>query len=86
MEIRSSTSLRNEYNKVSDYCKATGEPVFLTKNGDGDLVVMSIESYEDREETLRIREKLLEVEYARLKGAKPYTVDDLAKALSDIVD
>ena len=85
MEIKSSTSLRNQYNEISDYCKKTGEPVYLTKNGDGDLVVMSIEAFVKKEEILRIKEKLLEVEYARLKGAKDYTLDELETALQRII-
>ena len=44
--IISSTKLRNEYNAVSEECHATGQPVFVTRNGNGDLAVMSIESYE----------------------------------------
>ena len=42
MMIKPSTSLRNEYNEISSYCKQNKQPVFLTKNGEGDLVVMSM--------------------------------------------
>ena len=72
MEIKSSTSLRNQYNEISDYCKETGQPVYLTKNGEGDLVVMSVKAFEERESILKIKEKLLEVKLARLNGAKGY--------------
>lgn len=44
--IRSSTDLRNNYNEVSNFCRESQEPVFITKNGRGDLAVMSIENYE----------------------------------------
>ena len=44
--IRPSTDLRNKYNEISDFCNKYTEPVFITKNGKGDLVVMSIETYE----------------------------------------
>lgn len=44
--IISSAKLRNEYNAVSDECHATGQPVFVTRNGNGDLAVMSMEAYE----------------------------------------
>lgn len=44
--IISSTRLRNEYNAVSEECHATGQPVFVTRNGNGDLAVMSMEAYE----------------------------------------
>lgn len=44
--IKSSADLRNSYNQISELCHAYGEPVFITKNGKGDLAVMSIEAYE----------------------------------------
>lgn len=44
--IRSSADLRNSYNEISTFCHLYGEPVFITKNGKGDLAVMSIEAYE----------------------------------------
>ncbi len=46
-EIRSSAELRNRYNEISTFCHEYAEPVFITKNGKGDLAVMSIEKYED---------------------------------------
>lgn len=44
--IRSSADLRNHYNEISNFCHDYSEPVFITKNGKGDLAVMSIEAYE----------------------------------------
>ena len=44
--IRSSADLRNNYNDISSFCHDYSEPVFITKNGKGDLAVMSIEAYE----------------------------------------
>lgn len=44
--IKSSTDLRNNYNDISSFCHESREPVFITKNGQGDLAVMSIETYE----------------------------------------
>lgn len=44
--IISSTKLRNEYNEVSQTRHGQMAPVFVTRNGDGDLAVMSIEAYE----------------------------------------
>lgn len=45
--IKSSAELRNNYNKISTFCHTYTEPVFITKNGKGDLAVMSIEAYEE---------------------------------------
>ena len=44
--IRSSADLRNSYNEISTFCHQYSEPVFITKNGKGDLAVLSIETYE----------------------------------------
>jgi len=44
--IRPSADLRNKYNEISELCHKYSEPVFITKNGTGDLAVMSIEAYE----------------------------------------
>ena len=44
--IKSSAELRNSYNDISNFCHTYAEPVFITKNGKGDLAVMSIEVYE----------------------------------------
>ena len=46
-KIRSSADLRNNYNEISTFCHDYAEPVFITKNGKGDLAVMSIETYEE---------------------------------------
>jgi prevent-host-death family protein len=45
-KIISSAELRNKYNEVSEQCHRYGEPTFVTKNGKGDLAIMSIEAYE----------------------------------------
>lgn len=45
--IKSSAELRNDYNGISNLCHEYNETVFITKNGKGDLAVMSIQSYEN---------------------------------------
>ena len=49
MQIRPSAAIRQNYNDISKLCKQTGEPVYLTRNGEGDLVVMDIEAFDRRE-------------------------------------
>lgn len=86
MVIKPSTCLRNDYNNISEFCKKENQPVFLTKNGEGDLVVMSLEAYSCREEMLDLREKLLEAEAQRLSGEKKYTIDEVNKKLEEIIN
>ena len=85
MMIRPSTCLRNEYNDIAEFCKTENQPVFLTKNGEGDLVVMDIETYNRREKMLKLREELLAVEEDRLAGRGGCTVDDLESYLDDVI-
>ena len=86
MVIKPSTCLRNEYNEISTLCKKQQEPVFLTKNGEGDLVVMSMEAYSYREEMLNLKEKLLEAEAQRISGAKTYSLDEVNQQLERLIN
>ena len=45
--IRNSADLSSDYTEIADFCHKFKEPVFLTRNGEGDLAVMSIETYEE---------------------------------------
>lgn len=60
-QIRPITDLRNT-NEISDACHAAQEPIFITKNGYGDLVVMSIETYEQIAEAHRTDHAISEAE------------------------
>ena len=59
--IKSSADLRNNYNEISTFCHTYPEPVFITKNGKGDLAVMSIEAYEELTAALNYIAKLKKV-------------------------
>ncbi len=86
MNIRPSAAIRQNYNEIADMCRRTAEPVFLTKNGEGDLVVMDIETFNRREKMLRLREELLAVEEDRLHGVKGYTVDEVAAMMNSVIE
>ena len=83
MNIKPSASIRQNYNDIAELCRSTGEPVYLTKNGEGDLVVMDINSFTKREKMLKLREELLAVEEDRLHGAPDYSVDEVASTRSN---
>jgi len=70
--IRPSADLRNKYNEISELCHEYSEPVFITRNGTGDLAVMSIETYEflagKQELYTLIEEGLTQVKEGRVKS------------------
>ena len=85
MIIRPSAAIRQNYNEIAEQCRKTGEPVFLTKNGEGDLVVMDIETYNRREKMLKLREELLAVEEDRMNGNKGYSVEEVAVMMRSVI-
>ena len=58
--IKASADLRNKYSDISNYCHTTNEPIFITKNGQGDLAVMSIEQYDNMIAKIELYSKLAE--------------------------
>ncbi len=85
MNIRPSAAIRQNYNEIAELCRKTAEPVFLTKNGEGDLVVMDIETYNKREKMLKLRQELLAVEEARMHGSRDYSVDEVATMMRSAI-
>ena len=77
MNIRPSAAIRQNYNEIADMCRKTAEPIFLTKNGEGDLVVMDIETYNRREKMLKLRD--------RMRGSKGYSVDEVAAMMRSAI-
>lgn len=76
MDIRPSAAIRNNYRNVADYCIETGLPVFLTNNGEGELVVMSIEAWQEERRRIQIETSLLRIEAEEAAGAVRYTPMD----------
>ena len=68
--IRPISDLRNNFTMISETVHAEDEPIFLTKNGIGDMVVMSLEHYERQIARIDLYEKLHEAELEIAEGAK----------------
>ena len=73
MTIKPSATIRNNYRKVADYCIETGQPVFLTNNGEGELVVMSIQAWKEERQRMRVEDALLRIEAEKRAGIRRYT-------------
>ena len=85
-KIKSSTDLRNNYNEISTFCRESREPVFITKNGQGDLAVMSIEVYELLSSKLEIYRLLDEGRAAVTEGRKRPLEDVMRDIRQEITD
>jgi prevent-host-death family protein len=79
--IRPISDLRNNSNEISEFCRVSREPVFITKNGVGDMVVLSLEMYERQQAQLEIYAKLAEAEAEIASGAEGMDFFEYAKKL-----
>ena len=91
--IRPSADLRNKYNEISKICHETREPMYITKNGTNDLVILSDEAYEEMtkkyEETTEERVERLVAEkfdkqYASFEEFKKDILEKIEHALKDV--
>lgn len=82
MNPKPSTALRNEYQQVAALAKASGGPI-ITNKGEADLVIMSVEAFEEREKMLDHRAGILEAEFSGLADASTLSVDEVRARLKE---
>ncbi|MBE3102258.1 MAG: type II toxin-antitoxin system Phd/YefM family antitoxin [Firmicutes bacterium] len=83
--IRPISDLRNNANDISDFCRKSREPIFITKNGVGDMVVMSVETYERQQSLINLYTKLAEAEEEIANGTEGEDFFEVAKQLRNSV-
>ncbi len=83
--IRPVSDLRNNFAEISRQVHETQKPVFLTKNGYGDMVVMSMEAYQTMQFDSEVYNKLVEAEKQAVLTDTRYSSKDILKALKKAV-
>lgn len=86
MNIKPSTTIRQDYNGFSKYCHEIDEPVVLTRNGEADLVVMSHETFRRMEARIKLQSKLLVAEKQVAEGAELVEHDQVVARMRRKID
>ncbi len=83
--IRPVSDLRNNFAEISKIVHEQNEPVFLTKNGYGDMVVMSMEAFEEMRFESEVYTKLAQAErQAELTGER-FSSKEVLKAMKEVI-
>ena len=85
MEIRSATALRNDYDGMVRLSKEKQTPIFLTRNGDGEMVFLPIELWEKREAELDLLAEMLRREKSMLSGSQTHSQAQMKALAEDIL-
>ena len=79
--IKPISDLRNKANKISELAHKLNEPIFITKNGEGDMVVMSMAQYGQLQLKLELFSKLAVAQAQKASGDKGRTLNQVMKDL-----
>ena len=85
MMIRSATAMRNDYDGMVKLSKEKQEPIFITRNGDGEMVFLPLELWEKREAELNLLSEMLRREENRLAGAKTFTQEQIRNMTQELL-
>jgi PHD/YefM family antitoxin component YafN of YafNO toxin-antitoxin module len=86
VNIKPSTTIRQDYNGFSKYCHELDEPVVLTRNGEADLVVMSHEAFRRMEARIKLQSKLLVAEKQLAEGEQLLEHDEVIARMRRKID
>ena len=86
MLIKSATALRNDYDKVVRLSKEKQEPIYITRNGEGEMVFLPQELWEKREAELNLLTELLHRERNRIAGARTFSMDDMRGIAEEVLN
>lgn len=84
--IRPVSDLRNKFSEISSTVHETGEPIYLTKNGYGDMIVMSIEAYEKEQYDQEVYLKLKEAEIEATVTETRYAHNDVISTMRSFIN
>lgn len=84
--IKPISDLRNKSNEISKLARISNEPIFITKNGEGDLVVMSMSHYSKMQLKLELLSKLSVAQNQRINGDKGKTLKQVMKNIRENIN
>ena len=85
MVIKSATALRNDYDGMVKLSQERQEPIFLTRNGDGEMVFLPIELWEKREAELNLLAEMLRREQNLVAGAKTCSMEEVEALTEEVL-
>ena len=84
--IKPISDLRNKSNEISELAHDSNEPIFITRNGEGDLVVMSMAYYSKLQLKLELLGKLSAAQNQKASGDKGKTLKQVMKNIRQVID
>ncbi len=84
--IKPISDLRNKSNEISKLARISNEPIFITKNGEGDLVVMSMSHYSKMQLKLELLSKLSVAQNQRINGDKGRTLKQVMENIRENIN